>query len=118
MNITALKKALMVFRNDNNYGTSYQLSMSKRLQDGTYLNWYEDVRFRKDVSLEDRTMIYIKNGWRDAYKTKKGEIKKYFFIDEFETIDKTIEKSKEEHNDAFQQFSEQVVINDDDIPFD
>lgn len=109
MNINT-KFPVMVFRRDNEYGTFYQIGLSKKEQDGSYFNWYEDVKFKKDVSLENKAKIYIKNGWRDCYKNKNGEYVKYFFINEFETVGDAINESKEE--DPFSTFGKMVEIDD------
>ena len=100
----------MVFRKDNEYGTFYTIGMSKKLEDGSYENGYMDVRFKKDVDLENMTKINIKEAWLTFYTKSEGDdkvTKPYIFINRFELV----EDSDIESN------SDEIVINPDDLPF-
>lgn len=84
----------------------YSLRLSKKDKDGNYVNGFINCRFKKDVKVDDKKKIYIKDAWLDFY-LKDKETKPYIFINEFEYVEDTIEKSKEE----------EIVINDEDLPF-
>lgn len=97
----------MIFRRDNEYGAFYTLGMSKKLEDGNYENGYIDVRFKKDVELENMTKINIKDAWLTFYLKNDGDYKitkPYIFINEFEIIDETNNTENDE-------------IDTDDLPF-
>lgn len=109
-------KTYMVFKKEGQYGPMYSIGVSKKNQDNSYTNGYIPVRFRKDIELEDRTNIYIKKAWLDFYLTKDKKTSLYIFINEYETVEKVIEESKEE-KDQFQQFSEEITLTSADLPF-
>ena len=116
MNITN-DYPVMVFKQENTYGTFYSLGISKKNQDGNYINGYMPCQFKNNVNLEDKTKIYIKKAWLSFY-LKDKETKPYIFINEFETLDETIKNAKEEtKSDPYAEFGEQITINDDDLPF-
>ena len=111
---------VMVFRNDNEYGTFYKIGLSKKDVNGNYINGYKDVRFKKDVTLNNQTKIYIKKAWLDFYVNKDKRTVDYIFISEFETVKETIDNSKSEETtttsssyDPFEDFGNSVVIDDD-----
>lgn len=87
---------LKVFRKDYEGRAYYKVGISKKDQNGNYINGYLDVRFKKDVELEDRTNIYIKKAWIDFYLKDKKTIP-YVFINEFETVDQTIDRIHKEN---------------------
>ena len=96
----------MIFRRDNDYGSFYTIGLSKKLEDGSYDNGYLDVRFKKGVSLENKTKINIKEAWLTFYKKSEGEYSKtipYIFINDFEIVDNGQEET--------------VEFDDDDLPF-
>jgi len=73
----------MIYKNDYGFSTT----ISNKKQDGTYDKLYITVQFPKDVELENKTLINIKDGFLSFYKTKEGlpKIKivvKYFEIAE------------------------------------
>jgi hypothetical protein len=117
---------LKVFRKDYEGRTYYKVGISKKDQNGNYVNGYLDVRFKKDVELEDRTNIYIKKAWIDFYLKDKKTIP-YIFISEFETVDQTIdrihkENSEEQKTDPYEEMGKQVQaeqyeITEDMLPF-
>lgn len=78
-------KEEMIFKSDNNDKTIYSIGLSKKNQDGSYENGYMVVRFKKDVTLENKTKIKIKNAWLDFYKVE-NKTNPYIFINEFEVV--------------------------------
>lgn len=107
MNIVT-DKPYMVFRKDGQYGAMYSIGISKKNQDGSYTNGYLPVRFRKGVILENKTTIYIKKSWLDFYIDKDKKTCIYVFINEFSTVDKVIEESKQDIPKKSEDNSEKV----------
>lgn len=115
MNITN-EFPVVVFKNNYNGIDYYKIGLSKKDIEGNYVNGYKSVKFKKGVSLEDKTKIYIRKAWLDFYIKDKKTID-YIFISEFETVGETIEKAKEETkvetgSDIFSDFGESVNIDD------
>lgn len=122
--------AVMIFRNDNDFGTFYKVGLVKKDTDGKYINGYKDCRFRKGVEIEDKTKIYIKKAWIDFY-IKDNKTIDYIFISEYETLKDTIEKSKSNNHqvekqsnnkeklsdEPFIEFGKQITIDDSELPF-
>lgn len=137
----------MIFKNDINYTDSsgnqitksiYKIGLSHKNTDGSYSKGSMLCKFPKNTpELESQTLIYIKNAWLDFYFKEKekenGEKFKetvpYIFINEFTTIDEAINNGRNdfnnmadstpevEENDPFKDFSNEVILNDDDLPF-
>ena len=114
-----------IFRKDYEGKSYYRAGISKKDQNGNYINGYLDVRFGKDVVLENGTNIYIKKAWISFYLKDKKTIP-YVFINEFETVTQTVERIKqearEEKHDPYEEIGNQVRIDefsilDDDLPF-
>jgi hypothetical protein len=106
----------------------YKIGLSKKNQKDEWERAYFPIRFRKDVELENKTKIYIKDYWLDfynwEYQGKKGTTF-YIFINKFETVDQTIERIHEENKeekDPFKEMGDQVAMEqyettDEDLPF-
>ena len=108
-----------IFRNEYEGRTFYKMGLSKKLEDGSYENGSIACRFKKVANVEDKTKIYIKSAWLTFYKKDKTTIP-YVFINEFETVGQVIENSKVEvkqESDPFEDFGNDVVITDEDLPF-
>lgn len=120
-------KQIMVFRQDNQYGTHYSIGLSRKDQDGKYCNAYIPARF-KNSELQDKTKIYIKNAFLTFYLKQDKTPVFYIMVMDYETTDETIEKFKSEsitsikqeeiiEQDPFKEFGEQLTLTDDDLPF-
>lgn len=110
MNFEELKNK-MIFRRDNEYGSFYSMGMSKKLEDGSYEHGYIDVRFKKDVELDNMTKINIKESWLTFYLKDEGEFKTtklYVFVNDFEIVE-------EDNNEETEEQTE--IITADDLPF-
>ena len=134
MNITN-ERPVMVFKKDN----KYSIGISKKKQDGSYENAYIKVEFNKDVELEDRTMITIKNAWLSfynwEYQGKKGttwviKCSEFEKVEEYEKDPMASEikiNKVEQKKDLFEEFGEsiktesqigeQIKIEPEDLPF-
>lgn len=102
----------MIFKNEKDGKVSYSIGLSKKNEEGNYENGYFPVRFRRGVSLEDKTKIKIKQAWLDFFKLEKRTFA-YIFINDFE-IDNG-EQNKEEK--SFDNWGSAKDIEPDDLPF-
>ena len=127
MDIISDKKQT-IFRKDYENKKYYSIGLVKKKQDGNYENGYTQVVFNKDVELENKTQIMIKNAWLDFYNTKddKGKTITHTFIriNDFEIVgyiqDKAKEEPKEEvtpHNIDKWESAKNIEIDDDNLPF-
>ena len=133
MNLSS-DKEFLIFKNDKGYTTT----IGKKNSDGSYDNAYIGIQFNKDVQLENRTKIKIKNAWLSFYKIVKelkGETQTttVFFIrcSDFEIVEEAEKEvansGKKEEKNPFEEFGdniktefdvgEQIQITDDDLPF-
>lgn len=106
MNINS-ERPLMVFKREYNGRVYYSLGISKKEMNGTYTNGYMPCEFKKGVSVNDKTRIYLKNAFLTFYLKDKQTVP-YIKILEYETVEETIQNSK----DPFEEFGEQVDIDD------
>lgn len=97
---------VMVFAREHNGRIFYNIGLSKKKQDGEYLNGYMTASFRKGVEIPDRTKIDIKKAWLDFYINKDKQTVIGIFVSEFET-----ESQEPEVPEGFQQ------LDDEDFPF-
>ncbi len=120
-------KQLMVFRKDTQYGTNYSIGLSRKDKDGKYCNAYIPVRF-KSGELEDKTKIYIKNGFLTFYLKQDKTPVFYLMIMDYETTDEAIENAKTsgvssikqediQEEDPFVEFGKEIEIKPEDLPF-
>lgn len=113
-----------IYKHDGQYGVSYSVGLSKKKQDGSYENGFLPVRFRKDVEIEDKTKLFIKNAWL-SFNVKDKKTYPYIFINEYTLLDDAInpkkdetpKEEKKEENDPYQEFAEETEITDADLPF-
>ena len=113
MNIISDKKEI-VFRSEHDGKVYYSIGMSKKRQDGSYENGYMNVHFKKDVELQNKTKILIKQAWLDFY-TKNKQTVPYVFINEFETVSEQEDK-KEKKEDSWGS-PKDIEIEPDELPF-
>lgn len=107
-----------IFKRVNEYGTFYSMGISKKNVDGNYINGFVPVKFKKNVSLEDKTDILLKDAWLDFYKSKNNETILQVFINDFDivSIDSNVVANKEmESQEVFS--ADELVLTDDDLPF-
>lgn len=104
-----------VFKSEYQGKTYYKLGLSKKMQDGSYLNGYISCKFRNNVTIDDKKKIYLKNAWLTFYTKDKMTIP-YIFINKFEYVEEAIKEAKQE-SDPFEEFSNEVILTDEDLPF-
>lgn len=121
-------KPVIVFRNEYDGRISYQTSLSKKDKNGNYVNGYMPIQFKNGVEFQNQQKIYIKDAWLSFYNIERENNGKknittrpYIFVNEFETIEETINNSKIQTNeieeDPYVDFGSNFEINDDDLPF-
>ena len=122
MNIIS-DKSFTIFKNEYNGREYYKIGLSKKLENGDYQSGYITCKFRKNVSLDNNTKIYIKTAWLSFYKKDKATIP-YIFINEFETVNDAINNAKQQ--DMFSAKEEEIEksikledieMSDADLPF-
>lgn len=108
----------MVFKTENQYGVFYKVGLSKKDRNGNYINGYLNVRFKKGVSLENKTKICIKNGFIDFYLDKNNNTVPFVMVLEFEKVEEQlnnnqtkVNESKQEE-DVFKMFGESINAED------
>ena len=77
---------IMIFRNVFDSGISYSTTISHKNQDGEYENSFINVRFKKNVDVENKQQIIIKDAWLDFYQSKDGKNVFYIFINDFDKV--------------------------------
>jgi len=106
------KYPVMVFKQEFQGKTLYSIGLSKKEQDGKYVNGYKMVRFKKGVELENRTKININKAFLDFYITKDNKTMDYIFITEFEKTNNEVVK-----NDSVIEYTQDNILEDSDLPF-
>lgn len=106
MNIN-FEKEITVFRYDGQYGASYSLGLSKKKQDGSYENGYMPCKFKKDIELENKTKIKIKNAWL-TFNVKDKKTYPYIFINSFDIIGEQEEQKQDSLDKAVKEFKEET----------
>ena len=115
------KYPVMIFKKDN----KYTVGISNKKQDGSYENAYFPIQFNRDVELEDKTKIYIKNAWLSFYKWEyEGKKGTTFFIkcSDFEKVEEVIKESfepikEEPEEDPYKDFGTSIDAEQLDLPF-
>ena len=110
------KNPKMIFRYDGQYGASYSIGLSKKDKEGKYINGYMPCRFKGEADIPNKTSIYIKDAWL-SFNVKDGKTYPFVFINEYETVGETIEQTKEEGKDPFEEFAEETMDLDLTLPF-
>lgn len=107
---------VMIFKKDGQYGASYSLGLSKKKQDGSYENGYIPCKFKKDIELENKTKIKIKNAWL-TFNVKDKKTYPYIFINSFDIIEEQEEVKEDTLDKAVNEFSQEIEITGADLPF-
>ena len=99
-----INKPVTIFRKEFDDRTVYSMGISKKDINGNYVNGYIQVKLPKGVTLDNKTRIYIKEAWL-SFSLVEGRTKLYIFVNDFETVQETIEKAKD--NDPFTEYEEE-----------
>ena len=77
---------VMIFRNAFDSGISYSTTISHKNVNGEFENAFINVRFKKNVDVENKQQIIIKDAWLDFYQSKEGKNVFYIFINDFDKV--------------------------------
>ena len=102
-----------VFENEYEGKKYYKIGLSKKDQNGKYINGYIDCRFRKDAEIDTSKKIYLQDCWLDFYIKDKAT-RLYVFVNKFDYAEDII---KQEVKDPFEEFGEEIELKDEDLPF-
>ena len=111
---------VMVFVKEYEGRKLYSIGLSKKNKQGGYDNGYMSVRFKKDIVLDNKTRIKVKEAWL-SFNTNEGKTFPFIFINDFEVL----AESKPKEDNVYEDFGnsiktevqEQIEINDSDLPF-
>jgi len=95
---------VMIFKNNNGY---YSIGLSRKDRNNQYFNGYFPCRFKKDVSVDNKTRIKLKNAFISFYLDEK-ETKAYVMITDFEIVEK---------KENYAQLKGEIEIDESNFPF-
>lgn len=101
----------------------YKVRLSKKKQDGNFENGYIDIQFKKDVEINNKDQIYLKNAFLTFYKSKEDKTIPYIMVLEYELVKDVIKKEQKDIQvekkvaDPFEEFSKEVEEDEFDLPF-
>lgn len=109
------KYPVMIFKNEYQGKIFYNIGLSKKDRNGSFIYGNMPCQFRKGVEVPNKTKIMIKSAWIDFY-LKDKETKPYVFINEF-TMDSEVKN--DEGIDVYATFGTTVSADDPnlDLPF-
>lgn len=101
--------------NDVDY---YKIKIQQKNYDGTADTFYQEIRFKKGVSVPNETDIKIKEAFENLRKNPKDEYNPIFYlvITDFEILESQEQKTKNAL-DEFNDIMEEIEITDEDLPF-
>jgi hypothetical protein len=94
-------------RKDFDGKPAYSIPVSKKKEDGTWINVYIPVSFRKGVSVGNKTKIDIKDAWLNCYEGKNGAVLT-IFVNDFDTL---------APGEKYPQGFEYATVSEEDCPF-
>lgn len=115
------KKLYTIYTKEYEGKKFYKVRLSKKDKEGKYINAYMDIRFKGEVDLPNKTQIYLKDWFLSFYLTKDNRTVFYIQVMSFEQEEKK-EELKEEKKDGFEEFGEELKLDDveiaeEDLPF-
>lgn len=114
---------VMVFCKEFEGRKLYSIGLSKKNKNGGYDNGFMSVRFKKDVVVNNKTRIKLKDAWL-SFNTNEGKTFPFIFINDFEIISEPNPEKKE--SNPYEDFGNsikteanfnQIEITDEDLPF-
>lgn len=112
-------KDVMIFRQDKDNKRFYSVGLSRKDQNGNFINGYMTVVFKKDVELENKTKIKIKEAWL-GFNVKDKKTYPHIFINDFDIVEQEEKNPFEQFGESIKTDSdigEQIQIDDSDLPF-
>ena len=91
---------VMIFKNDKGY---YSIGLSRKDRNGEYYHAYFPCQFKKDVNVDNKTKIKIKNAFMSFYNKDDKQVFYLMVLDFQEIENKNVYelKSEEESNLPF-----------------
>lgn len=111
---------LVVYKKIFSDNVSYSIGLNKKNKDGTYSKGFIPIQFKKDIELNDRDKIFIKNAFLTFYLNKEGKAVFYVMCMDYEEakFDKIENKTDGELiQQAVNIPDNEIKITDDDLPF-
>ena len=109
MNISFENKK--VYRKDFDNGTRYSMQISKKDMQGNYQNTFIELKFKKDVVIDNETFIDGK-GWLSFYFDKNNKPVYYAFINEYKILN-----NQNNYQVKTNDIPDEMKITDADLPF-
>lgn len=112
---------VMVFVKEYEGRKLYSIGLSKKNKQGGYDNGYISARFKKDIVLDNKTRIKIKEAWL-SFNVNENKTFPFIFINDFEILG----EPKPKEDNVYKEFGEnikteanfeQIEITDEDLPF-
>lgn len=114
---------VMIFRQEKDNKRFYSIGLSRKDQNGNYINGYITAVFKKDVDIANKTKIKIKDAWL-GFNVKDKKTYPHVFVNDFEITEQPEEKKE---TNPFEEFGEhftteweagqQIEIEESDLPF-
>lgn len=104
----------------NQYG--FTISDHQKQQDGTVNKFYVPVRFKNGLEEPNNKDFVSIEGFTKPYKTKEGKLGISYFVMDWVLIsgadaEKPVIEETATEMDPFAEFGNEVIINDEDLPF-
>lgn len=113
---------VMVFVKEHEGRKVYSLGLSKKNKNGGYDNGYILARFKKDIVLDNKTRIKVKESWL-SFNTNENKTFPFIFINDFEILAEAKPETKETNpyedfgNSIKTEVQETFDIQESDLPF-
>ena len=113
---------VMVFVKEIEDRKLYSIGLSKKNQKGGYDKGYMSVRFKRDVVINNKTRIKVKDAWL-SFNTNEGKTFPFIFINDFEILAEAKPETKETNpyedfgNSIKTEVQETFDIQESDLPF-
>lgn len=96
-------KDVMIFKQEKDGKRFYSIGLSRKDVNGNYINGYMPVVFKKDVELENKTKIKIKEAWL-GFNVKDKKTYTHIFINNFDIVEQP------KKSNPFEEFGQQFEI--------
>lgn len=113
-------RKVMVFKNTYNDKNFYKIQILQKNYDGTTNKFFIDVQFKKNVNVENQSIIIIKKAYENFRENPNDKYHPivYLNITDFETIENKEKLEEKAYEDFRQNLDEtEIEITDDEIPF-
>lgn len=112
-------KDVMIFRQKKDNKRFYSIGLSRKDQNGNYINGYITAVFKKDVDIANKTKIKIKEAWL-GFNVKDKRTYPHIFINDYDIVEQEEKNPFEQFGESIKtdfDLGEQIQITDEDLPF-